>query len=123
MQDIPIENIDLIADIHLLADIVLFGSFIIVILVGLWSLGATVPKALYLKYPRRLIFMSQLPIAYSWRTQVTVEDMLALDKARFRSQWLTLATFLLTHAIVFYKYAHIVAELHNCMVKSIGFTH
>lgn len=66
------------------ADLSLLVYGVLLTGVGLWALQGQLPKAVRVKYARRLIFMSQLPFAYRWRQAVTTEDLSAFEKARLR---------------------------------------
>lgn len=109
-----------VENLNLIADIVFFGTCIIVFLVMAWAFcGSQVPKTLYSKYPRRLIYMSQLPFTYLWRTRVTEEDMLVLDKSRFRLNLATFAIVILTYAMAFYAHLHTLVLLQRCMMQGL----
>lgn len=110
-------NIELILFI---ANLSLLVFFVLITAVGIWTVRGRLQKKFYSRYPRRLIYLSQLPFTYAWRQFVKPDDLLAFEKARMRLHVFLVVLILLTHLVSFYSYLHVVAQLWLCNMRLIG---
>lgn len=57
---------------------------IIEIFIGRWMFKAKPDKSLLVKYPRKIIFLSQLPFGRRWKKFVAPDDLKAMEKYQYR---------------------------------------
>jgi hypothetical protein len=98
------------------ANLILFGAAGGLALLVVWAFRAVLPKGVRAKYPRRVIFMSQLPFTEAWRLSIQQEDLPLLVKARRSQNALLLGMMLLTYAKTVYLHLHAIAALNRCLL-------
>lgn len=105
--------------ILLAADVSLLVFVLLLVLGGIWALRRTLPRDVRARYPKRLIFMSQLPFTEQWRASVSPEDLPLFLRARRGRHVLVLVLLLETHFLAFQFYLRNVAELWRCMTAGL----
>ncbi|SRR6266404_3656966 len=98
----------------------LLGAGVILIVIGIWTIRALVPRSIASKYPRHVLRMSHLPFAEKWRSGVDSEDLPLFLRARARRFVFLLTALALSHVIPAYAYLHVVAELRRCHVRELN---
>jgi hypothetical protein len=88
--------------------------------VAIWALQARLPSRLKTNYPRRITFMSQMPLAFRWREQVSKEDLPVFEKARQRQHAFLIAVASMIPLLSFYAYVRVVAQLFHCNMQGIN---
>ena len=73
-----------IRNILFAADILLLLYVVLLIVVGLWALRGALPKSIRARYPKNVVYRSQLPFTEQWRASVASEDLPAFVTARRR---------------------------------------
>jgi hypothetical protein len=101
--------------ILLAADVSLLLFVLLLVLVGIWSIRRTLPSGVRARYPKRLIYMSQLPFSEQWRASVNPEDLPFFLTTRRARHVLLLVLLLETHFLAFNAYARTVVDLWRCM--------
>ena len=97
--------------------VVLFAAGVVGL--AIWAIRGDLPRDLRSRYPRRTIFMSQLPFTEEWRAAIARDDLPAFLTNRRRGLALTLAGFILLYALTGCGYVHAVADLYRCQVGKL----
>lgn len=105
---------EFIRNILFAADLSLLLYFVLAILVALWALGGALPKSVRARYPKNVVFRSQLPFTEQWRTSVAAEDLPAFVTARTRRHVLALVFLLDTHLVAASFYLREVIDVWRC---------
>ena len=105
---------EFIRNILFAADLSLLLYFVLLVLVGLWALGGALPKDVRARYPKNVVYRSQLPFTEQWRTSVAAEDLPAFVTARRRGHVFALVQLLNTHLIAAFFYLHAIVDTWRC---------
>ena len=99
----------------ILADVLLLLFAVLLIPITIWVYKAKPPKELYKKYPRRVLWVSQLPFTSAWKSMVTTEDALILERYRTRLYVSAVIIMASTHLIAGYYFIHLLVQYWRCM--------
>lgn len=103
------ENLLILADALLLCFVALQIPIII------WVYRAKPPKELYKKYPIRVFYTSQLPFTSAWKSIVTMEDAVLLERYRTRLHVSAVIILSSTHLISGYYFIHLLVLYWRCI--------
>ena len=102
-------------NLFVLADVLLLLFAVLLIPITIWVYKAKPPKELYKKYPRRLLWVSLLPFTSVWKSIVTTEDAVLLEKYRMRLCVSAVIIIGGTHLISGYYFIHLLVQYWRCM--------
>jgi len=100
---------------------ILAASKIALVVLGLavvgffiWAMRGDLDRDVRSRYPRRTIWMSQLPFTEAWRSTIAPDDLAAFVRNRRRHLALMSAGLLLLWSVTAYGYVHAVVDVYRC---------